>query len=133
MKTDIVKQFLDAVPADVYDEVSFNIDIANHIAEMLKFRKMTQRELAARLGTKESVVSRWLTGARGFNTGTLFMIGRVLGEPVVTIGKPNTINVILPYSNAAVSTFKPAKTSSSRLDYSSFTYNNKTIRCYGKN
>ena len=50
MKTDIVKQFLDAVPDDVYSEVSLNIDIANHISDMLKARKLTQREFAKMLG-----------------------------------------------------------------------------------
>ena len=92
MSDSIVNDFLSTIPQDVYDEVSLNIDIANRIADMLKARRMTQREFAARMGKKESEISRWLTGAHGFNTSTLARIGSVLGEPVVFVEKKQILN-----------------------------------------
>ena len=59
------------VAPEVMEEVSLNIDIANRISDILKKRKMTQREFAALLGKRESEISRWLTGSHGFTTATL--------------------------------------------------------------
>lgn len=75
------------VTPEVMEEVNLNIDIANRIYDLLKKKKMTQRELATRMGKRESEISRWLTGSHGFTTKTLAKIASVLGEPVVEIKK----------------------------------------------
>lgn len=51
------------VTPEVMEEVNLNIDIANRIYNLLKKKKMTQRELATRMGKRESEISRWLTGS----------------------------------------------------------------------
>ena len=62
-----------------------NIDIANRIYDLLKAKRMTQREFAALMGKRESEISRWLTGSHGFTTTTLAKIAAVLGEPIVEV------------------------------------------------
>lgn len=62
-----------------------NIDIANRIYDLLKVKRMTQREFAALMGKRESEISRWLTGSHGFTTTTLAKIAAVLGEPIVEV------------------------------------------------
>lgn len=75
------------VAPEVMEEVSLNVDIANRIYDLLKKKKMTQREFAALMGKRESEISRWLTGSHGFTTTTLAKIADVLGEPVVEVKK----------------------------------------------
>lgn len=70
---------------EVKAEVSLNMDIANRIHDLLKARNMTQRDLANMLGKRESEISRWLTGSRGFTTATLAKISAALGEPIVEV------------------------------------------------
>lgn len=38
------------------------------LADILREKKMTQREFASFMGKKESEISRWLTGSHGFTT-----------------------------------------------------------------
>lgn len=80
-------------------EVDLNMDIANKIDDILKARGITQRELAAKMGVKESAISRWLTGANGFTTKTIAAIETALGEKVVTVN-PKQNYVFLLYKNS---------------------------------
>lgn len=75
------------VAPEVMEEVSLNVDIANRIYDLLKKKKMTQREFASQMGKRESEISRWLTGSHGFTTTTLAKIAAVLGEPVIEVKK----------------------------------------------
>lgn len=81
----LFEKYLERVDPEIRNEVSLNIDIANRIYDLIKKKGMTQREFAALMGKRESEVSRWLSGTRGFTTNTLAKISAVLGEPVVKI------------------------------------------------
>ena len=83
----LFEECLAKVSPEIMEEVSLNIDIANRIYDLLKMKKMTQREFAALMGKRESEISRWLTGAHGFTTATLSKIASVLGEPIVEVHK----------------------------------------------
>lgn len=58
--------------------------VAERVAELLGERKWTQRELARRLGKKESYVSRLLAGGQNPTLRTLAELQTVFGEPIVT-------------------------------------------------
>ena len=81
----LFEKYLERVDPQIRNEVSLNIDIANRIYDLIKKKGMTQREFAALMGKRESEVSRWLSGTRGFTTNTLAKISAVLGEPVVKV------------------------------------------------
>ncbi len=86
MKTNtLFEQCVAKAAPEIKAEVSLNIDIANRIHDILKARNMTQRDLANMLGKRESEISRWLTGSRGFTTATLAKISAALGEPIVEV------------------------------------------------
>lgn len=86
MKTNtLFEQCVAKAAPEVKAEVSLNMDIANRIHDLLKARGMTQRNLADLLGKRESEISRWLTGSRGFTTATLAKISAALGEPIVEV------------------------------------------------
>lgn len=81
----LFEKCLENVAPEVREEVRLNIDIANRIYDLLKAKRMTQREFAALMGKRESEISRWLTGSHGFTTTTLAKIAAVLGEPIVEV------------------------------------------------
>lgn len=99
-KNSLFDQCVANVAPEVMKEVSLNVDIANRIYDLLKEKKMTQREFAALMGKRESEISRWLTGSHGFTTTTLAKIAAVLGEPIVTVKKdPQVQYVFVPIQN----------------------------------
>ena len=101
MKRDpLFEECLASVPAEIKEEVSLNIDIANRITDILREKKMTQREFAALMGKRESEISRWLTGSHGFTTTTLAKIAAVLGEPIVEVKSRKAPQIILVPFNA---------------------------------
>jgi len=53
--------------------------IGNNISALLKQKKMTQHELAARIQSHDDTVSRWMTGQRQPSSYALFRISKVLG------------------------------------------------------
>lgn len=98
-KNPIFEQCVADVAPEVMAEVSLNVDIANRIYDILKAKKMTQREFATLMGKRESEISRWLTGSHGFTTTTLAKIAAVLGEPVVEVKKePHPNYVFVPFN-----------------------------------
>ena len=53
--------------------------IGNNISALLKQKKMTQHELAARIGSHQDTLSRWMTGQRQPSSYALYRISKVLG------------------------------------------------------
>ena len=91
----LFEKYLERVDPEIRNEVSLNIDIANRIYDLIKKKGMTQREFAALMGKRESEVSRWLSGTRGFTTNTLAKISAVLGEPVVKVPEASEQSMVL--------------------------------------
>lgn len=84
-KNPLFEQCLSGVSPEIREEVRLNMDIANRIYDLLKAKKMTQREFATLMGKRESEISRWLTGSHGFTTTSLAKIATVLGEPIIEV------------------------------------------------
>lgn len=66
-------------------EFNLSFEIADRIDAILKAKGMSQKELARKMGKRESEVSRWLTGRHNFTTNTLADISLALGEPIVSV------------------------------------------------
>ena len=56
-----------------------NESVRNRIEERLKAKKMSQKDLAEKLGVTEVTVSRWLSGERDPSIETLNRIAEALG------------------------------------------------------
>ena len=54
-----------------YDEYGKQLEIAYQILKLRKQKKMTQTELARRIGTKQSDIARMESGQQNFTTDTL--------------------------------------------------------------
>ena len=57
-----------------------NSILADRLKEILKNKCISQRELAARIGKDETVVSRWLSGRTGISRASIDAIEQALGE-----------------------------------------------------
>ena len=66
-------------------EFNLSFEIADRIDAILKKKGLSQKELAIKMGKRESEISRWLTGRHNFTTNTLADISLALGEPVVCV------------------------------------------------
>ena len=87
IKNALFRECLAAIPEERMAEFELSFAIATRIDEVLKRKGMTQKELAQRLGKRESEVSKWLTGRHNFTTNTIARISLALGEPVITVAK----------------------------------------------
>lgn len=81
----LFQECLAAVPEERKAEFELSFAIADRIDEILKRKGMTQRDLAQRLGKRESEVSKWLTGRHNFTTNTIARITLALGAPVINV------------------------------------------------
>lgn len=81
----LFRECLAQVSDETRAEFNLSFEIADRIDAMLKKRGITQKELAAKMGKRESEISKWLTGRHNFTTKTLAGISVALGEPVISI------------------------------------------------
>lgn len=85
IKNELFRECLAAVPEERKAEFNLSFAIADRIDEVLKQKGMTQRELAQRLGKRESEISKWLTGRHNFTTNTIARISLVLDAPIIQV------------------------------------------------
>lgn len=81
----LFRECLAAIPEERKAEFNLSFAIATRIDEVLKRKGMTQRELAQRLGKRESEVSKWLTGRHNFTTNTIARISLALGTTIINV------------------------------------------------
>lgn len=87
---------------EISDEVKrftdHSFDIVDQIHEILEKKGMSQRELAERLGKRESEISKWMRGNHNFTIRSIAKIESVLGEKLIVtpnkaslFSKPKTV------------------------------------------
>jgi len=67
---------------DIYTRKSF--EISDYIVSLLKEKDWTQKDLADKIGKKESEISKWLSGTHNFTLKTLSKIEASLGKTIIT-------------------------------------------------
>ena len=83
----VFRDSLAAIPEHQKAKFELSFGIAERMDAILKEKNISQRELAHRLGKRESEVSRWLTGRHNFTTSTIAKIETALGSPLVQIAR----------------------------------------------
>lgn len=68
--------------------VDLSFKIVDRIHEILKAKGLKQKDLALRLGKKESEISRWMRGTHNFTIDMLIAIEDALGEPIIAVCHP---------------------------------------------
>ena len=74
---------LASIPKNIKQYVRLSMDIASQINLILKQENLSQKELANRLGKKESEISKWLSGNHNFTLKSLSKIEAVLGQQIL--------------------------------------------------
>ena len=85
LKDEMMEQLRGTLSAQDKAVIDDAFALADRISFLLKKHKITQKELADKLGKRESEVSKWLSGGHNFTQSTLTKISLALGEPVYHI------------------------------------------------
>ena len=89
MKTsNIIEARRRKVNPEIRRMVDLSFKIVDRIHEILKAKGLKQKDLALRLGKKESEISRWMRGTHNFTIDTLIAIEDALGEPIIAVCHP---------------------------------------------
>jgi len=86
-KQEWFKEKVAAVSPDIMSEVQLSADIIARIDAILKQKKMTQRDLAKKMGRSEAVISRWISGFPNLTLKSIAEISTALGEPLVKVAE----------------------------------------------
>ncbi|MHB1688443.1 MAG: helix-turn-helix domain-containing protein [Ignavibacteriaceae bacterium] len=78
-------EFLQSIRVRVKSFVRISTDIATQINYFLNKKNLTQRDLAERLGKKESEISKWLSGNHNFTIKTIANIEEAIGEEIIIV------------------------------------------------
>ena len=104
MKTTKGNAFFDGLAASLdtkeYERVKSRMCVAAKIADTLKQKGMTQKELAGLLGKKPSEISRMLTGTMNLTHDTMFDLQRILGIELINVSTPGIREI--PHINLSV-------------------------------
>jgi transcriptional regulator with XRE-family HTH domain len=65
--------------------VEFMYEVVDRIHQILLEDGMSQKELASKLGKRESEVSKWLSGEHNLTVKSLLKMEAVLGKPIVRV------------------------------------------------
>ena len=84
-RSSIIEERRRKVNPEVRRMVNLSFDIADRIHDILKEKGLSQKDLAFRLGKKESEISKWMQGTHNFTIETLVSIENALDEPIINI------------------------------------------------
>lgn len=82
---ELFRECLGSIPEERRMEFNLTFAIAERIDNILKQKKMSQREFAAKMGKRESEISKWLTGRHNFTISTIAKISHVLETQIIKI------------------------------------------------
>ena len=81
----LFQQTIDNTPKAIKLQVEWSYEIADWIDDLLKNRKLSQKEFAKMVGTSEAAVSHWVGGGHNFTLSTLAKISAALDVPIISI------------------------------------------------
>ncbi len=85
MKKNINKDFFSDLKPEYEKYVNLSVEISDKIEELLKKKKISQRELADKLGKSESEISKWISGTHNFTLKSIAKIESVFNESILKV------------------------------------------------
>ena len=70
------------MPLEIKLMIDHSFAVVDRIDEIMRKKKISQRELAQLLGKSESEVSKWMRGTHNFTLKTIAKLEAVLDEPI---------------------------------------------------
>lgn len=93
MRSKILKQILDETPKETEIFVKMYGDIIVRVHQILMDKKISQKDLAERLGKTPSEVSKWLGGNHNFTLRSLSKLQAELDEIILYVPKRDSFHV----------------------------------------
>ena len=94
LKNPLMESLRKGLSTEEQAQIDDSFALADRISYLLKKHQITQRQLAERLGKRESEVSKWLSGRHNFTQSTLTKISCAIGESIYTVPKADHQMVI---------------------------------------
>lgn len=88
-KNSIIESRRKKVDPEARRMIDLSFRIVDRIHDILSDKGLKQKDLAIRLGKKDSEISKWMRGTHNFTIDTLVSIEEALGEPIISICKPS--------------------------------------------
>ena len=85
LKNPLIEQLRAQLSSEDKEQMNESFAFADRIHFLLKKHNITQRQLAERLGKKESEISKWLSGGHNFTIQTLTKISLAIGERIYNL------------------------------------------------
>jgi antitoxin component HigA of HigAB toxin-antitoxin module len=83
--SDVYKKMVASVPEDIRLEVNLSFRISDRIAELMRIKGLTRKQLADALGKRPCEVTKWLSGQHNFTISTLAMLSSFFGMPIISV------------------------------------------------
>ena len=93
LKNPLMESLRKGLTKEEQAQIDDSFALADRIAYLLKKHQITQRQLAEKLGKKESEVSKWLSGSHNFTQLTLTKISSAIGESIYVIPSKEEIEI----------------------------------------
>lgn len=116
----IFDRILNNIPKEDKIRYDLSFQISERIYEILKEKKMTQKEFAQLMHKSEPEISKWLTGGHNFTMKTISKIEAVLDEPIITVSQkqqPKTMPLIIIGNFSQNLSFTPQDTNRGTNEY----------------
>ncbi len=81
-KNAILESIRQETPAYIKREIDLSFYVVDKIAEILRLKGMTQKDLADLLEKKESEISKWMTGTHNFTLRSIAKIEKALNSSI---------------------------------------------------
>lgn len=78
-----ISNFNKRTEPDIHRFVEINLNIVEEIYAIMERKNITQKELAQKLGKKESEISKWLTGMHNLTLRSIARLEVALGEDLI--------------------------------------------------
>lgn len=85
MRSKVFQQILDETPKDVEIFVSLYAALVLRINQVLQEKRMTQKELAAKMEKSPSEISKWLSGEHNFTLRSIAKLSAELDEILLEV------------------------------------------------
>lgn len=129
LKNPLMESLRKGLTKEEQAQIDDSFALADRIVYLLKKHEITQRQLAERLGKRESEVSKWLSGSHNFTQSTLTKISCAIGESIYVL--PN-INLQIVESEITEHLKNVIKATITRLYKESTTLSESDFKPYSK-
>ncbi len=96
MRKNSIRERAKRVAPEIKSMVHRSMAVASLISNILDRKKLTQKDLAEKLGKKESEISKWLRGTHNFTFKTIGKIEAVLGVSLIFTADEAIQEIYLP-------------------------------------